>query len=137
MAIGCHLLPPQPPWPVSTANPLRGLSSDAAYVRSDLQLIPGTIVLVGYSYGGAVISNAAVGVQNIKALVYIAAFASGTGDTPEQLVTKNLARSSRPMCWTPEALDIDRAAYAPSFDVRGLCGNQVRPQRGGPLARCP
>jgi Alpha/beta hydrolase family len=49
-------------------NPLRSLSSDPAYLRSVLQTIPGPIVLVGHSYGGAVISNAAVGVPNVKAL---------------------------------------------------------------------
>ena len=54
---------------IAPANPLRGLSSDADYIRSVLQTIDGPIVLVGHSYGGAVISNAAVGVPNVKALV--------------------------------------------------------------------
>ncbi len=74
---------------IAVANPLRGLSSDAGYVRSVLQTIHGPIVLVGHSYGGAVISNAAVGVSNVKALVYIAAFAPDTGETLRQLVTMN------------------------------------------------
>src|SRR6185369_6944415 len=47
---------------VATPNPLRGLTGDADYVRSFLQTISGPIVLVGHSYGGAVITNAAVGV---------------------------------------------------------------------------
>ena len=46
-------------------------------------------MLVGHSYGGAVISNAARGVPNVKALVYIAAFAPDTGETLQQLVTLN------------------------------------------------
>ena len=66
---------------IAPANPLRGLSSDAAYVRSVLATIPGDVVLVGHSYGGAVITNAAVGAPNVKALVYIAAFAPDTGET--------------------------------------------------------
>ncbi len=74
---------------IAVANQLRGLSSDADYVRSVLQTIPGPIVLVGHSYGGAVITNAARGVSNVKALVYIAAFAPNTGETLQQLVTKN------------------------------------------------
>jgi pimeloyl-ACP methyl ester carboxylesterase len=74
---------------IAPANPLRGLSSDAAYVRSVLQTISGPIVLVGHSYGGAVITNAAVGVPNVKALVYIAAFAPDTGESLAQLVTMN------------------------------------------------
>jgi pimeloyl-ACP methyl ester carboxylesterase len=74
---------------IAPANPLRGLSADAAYVRSVLQTINGPIVLVGHSYGGAVITNAAVGVPNVKALVYIAAFAPDTGESLAQLVTMN------------------------------------------------
>ncbi|MCU1586620.1 MAG: hypothetical protein JWN31_113 [Frankiales bacterium] len=74
---------------IAPANPLRGLASDADYVRSVLKTIAGPIVLVGHSYGGAVISNAAVGVPNVKALVYIAAFAPDEGESLVQLVTKN------------------------------------------------
>jgi pimeloyl-ACP methyl ester carboxylesterase len=74
---------------IAPANPLRGLASDAAYVRSVLQTIDGPIVLVGHSYGGAVITNAAVGVPQIKALVYIAGFAPDQGESLVRLVTMN------------------------------------------------
>src|SRR5438876_6338141 len=74
---------------IAPANPLRDLASDAAYIRSVLQTISGPIVLVGHSYGGAVISNAAVGVSNVKALVYIAGFAPDKGESLFQLVTVN------------------------------------------------
>src|SRR5260221_3477615 len=74
---------------IAPANPLRDLASDSAYIRSVSQTISGPIVLVGHSYGGAVISNAAVGVPNVKALVYIAAFAPDKGESLIQLVTKN------------------------------------------------
>jgi pimeloyl-ACP methyl ester carboxylesterase len=74
---------------IAPANPLRGLSSDADYIRSVLVTIETPIVLVGHSYGGAVISNAAVGVPNVKALVYIAAFAPDKGESLFQLVTMN------------------------------------------------
>jgi pimeloyl-ACP methyl ester carboxylesterase len=74
---------------IAPANPLRGLTSDAAYVRSVLQTIDGPIVLVGHSYGGAVITNAAVGVPQVKALVYIAGFAPDQGESLVQLVTMN------------------------------------------------
>jgi pimeloyl-ACP methyl ester carboxylesterase len=63
------------------ANPLRGLPSDSDYVRSFLATIPGPIVLVGHSYGGAVITNASTGNPNIKALVYVAAFALAEGES--------------------------------------------------------
>jgi pimeloyl-ACP methyl ester carboxylesterase len=74
---------------IAPANPLRGLESDADYIRSVLTTIDGPIVLVGHSYGGAVISNAAVGVPNVKALVYIAGFAPDAGESLVQLVTMN------------------------------------------------
>ena len=66
---------------LAPANPLRGIASDAAYIRSVLATISGPIVLVGHSYGGAVITNAASGNPNVKALVYIAAFAPDEGQT--------------------------------------------------------
>ena len=74
---------------IAPANPLRDLASDSAYIRSVLQTISGPMVLVGHSYGGAVITNAAVGVPNVKALVYIAAFAPDKGESLVQLVTMN------------------------------------------------
>jgi pimeloyl-ACP methyl ester carboxylesterase len=74
---------------IAPANPLRDLASDSAYIRSVLQTISGPIVLVAHSYGGAVITNAAVGVPNVKALVYIAAFAPDKGESLVQLVTLN------------------------------------------------
>jgi pimeloyl-ACP methyl ester carboxylesterase len=67
-------------------NPLRGLASDAAYLSSYLAALPaGPVVLVGHSYGGAVITNAATSAPNVKALVYIDAFAPDTGETVLQL----------------------------------------------------
>jgi pimeloyl-ACP methyl ester carboxylesterase len=71
---------------IAPATPLRGLASDAAYLRSILQTIPGPVVLVGHSYGGAVITNAATGLANVKALVYIAAFVPDQGEPVAQLV---------------------------------------------------
>ncbi|MEV6304570.1 alpha/beta hydrolase [Actinoplanes sp. NPDC051861] len=71
---------------VAAANPLRGLSSDAAQVRALLDSIDGPIVLVGHSYGGAVISAAATGSEAVQALVYLGAFVPDTGESAEQLV---------------------------------------------------
>ena len=67
-------------------NPLRGLASDAAYLADYLQTISGPIVLVGHSYGGAVITNAAVGNPNVKALVYVNAFIPDQGESSLDLV---------------------------------------------------
>jgi pimeloyl-ACP methyl ester carboxylesterase len=71
---------------VAPPNPLRGPSSDAAYVASFLRTIPGPIVLVAHSYGGFVITNAATGIPNVKALVYIDAFMPDAGQTGAELV---------------------------------------------------
>jgi len=70
---------------VAAPNPLRGISSDAAQVKAVLDSIEGPIVLVGHSYGGAVISTAATGDKDVKALVYVAAFVPETGETVGEL----------------------------------------------------
>lgn len=66
---------------LAPANPLRSLSGDAGYIASVLKTIPGPVILVGHSYGGAVITNAAMQAPNVKALVYVAAFALDKGET--------------------------------------------------------
>jgi pimeloyl-ACP methyl ester carboxylesterase len=84
---------------LAPANPLRGVDSDAAYVASVLATISGPIVLVGHSYGGFVITNAATANPNVKALVYVAAFAPDTGDTVGGLQTpvpRQQAQRGRP-----------------------------------------
>jgi pimeloyl-ACP methyl ester carboxylesterase len=66
-------------------NPLLGLTYDSAYIRDFLHTISGPIVLVGHSYGGAVITNAATGDKQVKALVYVDGFAPAQGQTIGQL----------------------------------------------------
>ena len=65
---------------VAPANPLRGIAFDSAYVASVLQQIPGPVLAVGHSYGGAVISNAATNATNVVGLVFVAAFAPDDGE---------------------------------------------------------
>jgi len=62
-------------------NPLRGMADDAAYVASAMRQIPGRVLAVGHSYGGAVITNAATNADNVVGLVYVAAFAPDEGET--------------------------------------------------------
>jgi pimeloyl-ACP methyl ester carboxylesterase len=62
-------------------NPLRGVSHDAAYVASALAQLPGRVLAVGHSYGGAVITNAALSAGNVVGLVFVAAFAPDEGET--------------------------------------------------------
>ena len=66
---------------VAPANPLRGIAIDSAYTASRLNQIPGPILAVGHSYGGAVITNAATNAKNVVGLVYVAAFAPEEGET--------------------------------------------------------
>jgi pimeloyl-ACP methyl ester carboxylesterase len=66
---------------LSPADPLRGPASDAAYVAGVMKTIKGPIVLVGHSYGGAVISEAATQVPDVKALVYLDALALQMGES--------------------------------------------------------
>lgn len=65
---------------VAPPNPLRGPASDAAYIAAFLKTITGLIVLVAHSYGGFVITNAATGNPNVKALVYIDGFMPDEGE---------------------------------------------------------
>jgi pimeloyl-ACP methyl ester carboxylesterase len=67
------------------ANPLQDLTTDAEYVADYLKTIPGPVVLAGHSYGGAVITNAAAGLANVKALVYVDAAAPTAGETNGEL----------------------------------------------------
>ena len=67
-------------------NPLRGLDYDPAYLADFVHTISGPIVLVGHSYGGAVITNAATGDPQVKALVYVDAFAPTQGQALAQLL---------------------------------------------------
>jgi pimeloyl-ACP methyl ester carboxylesterase len=62
------------------ANPLRGIAIDSAYVAGVLEEIPGPVLAVGHSYGGAVISNAATKATNVAGLVFVAAFAPDEGE---------------------------------------------------------
>jgi pimeloyl-ACP methyl ester carboxylesterase len=71
------------------ANPLQDLTTDSEFVADYLKTIPGPVVLVGHSYGGAVITNAAAGLANVKALVYVDASAPAPGETNGQLSGAN------------------------------------------------
>jgi pimeloyl-ACP methyl ester carboxylesterase len=66
---------------IAAANPLRGLAADAASVADLVRTIDGPVVLVGHSYGGAVISNVPADAGDIAGLVYVAGFAPEPGET--------------------------------------------------------
>jgi len=73
---------------VAVANPLRSVKGDADYLANLVSSLPGSVVLVGHSYGGEVISVAAVGRPNVKALVFVAGLAPDTGESAATLGAK-------------------------------------------------
>jgi pimeloyl-ACP methyl ester carboxylesterase len=88
----------------AVANPLRSVASDSAYVHGLLGTIKTPVVLVGHSYGGMVISSAANGQANVKALVFVAAFAPDVGESAGGLDGKFPGAVLGPALATPVAL---------------------------------
>jgi pimeloyl-ACP methyl ester carboxylesterase len=76
---------------VAPPNTLRSPASDAGVIRSYLDTLDGPVVLVAHSYGGAVITNAATGAANVKALVYVDAFIPDDGQPVGALVGEDSA----------------------------------------------
>lgn len=70
---------------MAPANPLRSVSGDAAYIASVVNQISGPVLLVGHSYGGVVITNAAPQAENVVGLVYVAAFLPDEGESVQGL----------------------------------------------------
>ncbi|MDP9846277.1 alpha/beta fold hydrolase [Streptosporangium lutulentum] len=73
---------------LAPANPLRGLASDAAYLKGLLATVDGPVILVGHSYGGSVVTNAAGADPDVKALVYVSAVIPDQGESVFDLSTK-------------------------------------------------
>ena len=81
---------------VAVQIPLTSLSDDVAIVRRTLKRVNGPMVLVGHSYGGAVITAAGSGNPNVLALVYIAAMAPDEGETVGELLHRAVPHPSAP-----------------------------------------
>ncbi|WP_336921930.1 alpha/beta fold hydrolase [Aquipuribacter sp. SD81] len=86
---------------LAPTNPLRGVTTDVQYLREVLASVSGPIVLVGHSYGGFVMTNAAAGDADVEALVYVAAFAPEIGET-----AGGISQSAGTSLLTPDRLDI-------------------------------
>src|ERR1700751_3541332 len=102
---------------IAAPNPLRGLVGDAAALSTRVSAIDGPVVLVGHSYGGAVISQASAGLENVTGLVFLAAFALEVGEScaggrrpfPPPLLAKTVA---------PTPYDAPGAAGGPDVYVQ-------------------
>lgn len=90
---------------IAAANPLRSVKSDAQSITNLLKAIKSPVVLVGHSYGGPVISEAAYGQANVKALVYVSAFAPEAGESAVALTGKFPGATLGPTLGTPIALE--------------------------------
>jgi pimeloyl-ACP methyl ester carboxylesterase len=90
---------------IAAANPLRGVASDGAYVAALARSVNGPVVLVGHSYGGAVISAAANNMPQVKALVFVAAFAPDQGESALALTGKFPGSTLPPTLAAPVKLD--------------------------------
>jgi len=73
---------------IAAANPLRSVKTDSASVAAVVRAVPGPVILVGHSYGGLVITNAANSAPNVKALVYVAGFIPDAGESSLTLAAK-------------------------------------------------
>jgi pimeloyl-ACP methyl ester carboxylesterase len=73
---------------IAAATPLRGLAADAEAISDVVRSVDGPVVLVGHSYGGAVISNVAADAGEITGLVYVAGFAPDSGESCFELSAK-------------------------------------------------
>ncbi|MFI2642319.1 alpha/beta fold hydrolase [Streptomyces sp. NPDC018610] len=100
-------------------NPLRGLAADAAYIASVAARIDGPVVLVGHSYGGAVITVAGTA-ENVVGLVYIAAYVPDEGESlgelqgrfPDSPLVSNLEEWSYPTAEGDRATEVTIAEKA-------------------------
>jgi pimeloyl-ACP methyl ester carboxylesterase len=121
-------------------NPLQGLATDTATIANFLHSITGPIVLVGHSYGGEVITNAAVGNSQVKALVYDDAYLPAQGDTLESLTTAGscfaVADPTTVFNFVPipgfPAADVD--AYVKQSVFPGCFANGLPAREGAALA---
>ncbi|MEU2743710.1 alpha/beta hydrolase [Streptomyces sp. NPDC007095] len=134
---------------VAPPNPLRGLASDAAYIASVAAQIDGPVILVGHSYGGALITVAGT-TENVVGLVYIAAYVLEEGESlgelqgrfPDSPLVSNLKQATYPVegadpavevTITPEAFPDVFAADVPAPVTKILAVAQ-RPLAAGAFA---
>jgi pimeloyl-ACP methyl ester carboxylesterase len=98
-------------------NPLRGLASDADAIKRYTTALDGPIVLVGHSYGGAVISQAAPSVKDLRALVYLSAFAPDEGESCAS-VQEPFPPSLLASTLMPSPYEAPGASGGPDFFIR-------------------
>ncbi|MGY1688111.1 alpha/beta fold hydrolase [Geodermatophilus sp. SYSU D00867] len=135
---------------IGVANPLRSLHGDAALLRDVLESVDGPVVLAGHSYGGSVVSEAAAGLPQVRALVFVASFLLDEGESTGELTGRfpgnELGSALRPVPvqgpdgQTVDDLYIEQERFRPVFaadvpaDVAELMAVTQRPITGDALA---
>ncbi|GAA2398947.1 alpha/beta hydrolase [Catellatospora methionotrophica] len=122
---------------VAAANPLRGVSGDAAYVRDVVAAISGPVVLVGHSYGGVVITEAASGSDKVRGLVYVCGFAPEHGESAialsgmfpgstlgQALTGYPVSTGGNELAIRPDAFHQQFAADVPAARAAVMCATQ-------------
>jgi pimeloyl-ACP methyl ester carboxylesterase len=102
---------------VAAANPLRSVASDAAYIGRIVASVHGPVVLVGHSYGGSVISQTPAVAANVRALVYVAAFAPDEGEKAIDLTGRLAGTLGTPVVLPDGSKDlyIDQSKFPAQF----------------------
>lgn len=111
---------------IAPPNPLRGIAADSAYLTSVIEQIAGPVLLVGHSYGGALITQIGANLPNVVGLVYVAAFAPSDGETMLAIIGRfpdvAMGASLRPRRFAPAATGepgteflIDTAGFHAAF----------------------
>jgi pimeloyl-ACP methyl ester carboxylesterase len=114
---------------IAAANPLRGVATDAAAVSDVVRTVDGPVVLVGHSYGGAVISNVDADAGEIVGLVYVAGFAPDQGESANTLAAmfpgSTLADAVQPIPRSDGTTDL---VIAPDRFHDQFCADVPEPQ---------
>jgi pimeloyl-ACP methyl ester carboxylesterase len=134
---------------VAPPNPLRSVASDSASIRALVSAIDDPVVLVGHSYGGAVITQASAGLENVQALVYLAGFGLDVAESvlsvQEPFAPSLLASNARPTPYDAPAaaggpdLYIDTKTFRETFcadlpaDLAAVLAVSQRPVAGATL----
>jgi pimeloyl-ACP methyl ester carboxylesterase len=103
---------------IAVQNPMTTYADDVATTKRVIDAQKGPAIVVGHSYGGAVITGASVGSPNVKALVYIAAFGPDSGETLGKMYDTYPAKLLNDKYLTPDAagfLYIDRSKFEEGF----------------------